>query len=194
MQSKILSRMTMAAALAIPLTLLASARAQDDSEGPPPEGEAVSAHSFEAAQVDVDADEGGADDRPRHRKWVIPGGGVYYSPNLRGHFRGEWLYIMQRGRRVSFWGARIVHLDGGSPLRQVGLSPGDVITRLDGVPIARGMFREGAGPWQIVQMEEHFGRTEVRYIIRGSDQVAVGDMMLDGVSPDGFVDPNPIPP
>lgn len=177
------------AAVVVSLSLASGVRGQDDGV-PPPEAEPASIEEFEAAQAQVEAGgPGGA-----RRRWVVPGGGVYYSPTLRGHFRAQWLFIRQNGRQITFWGARIVHLDADSPVRQIGLSPGDVITRLDGIPVARGMYREGGGPWQIVQMEQHFGRTEVRYILRGTNHVAIGDMMLDGVFPGDGENPFPIPP
>ncbi len=156
---------------------------------PAPDAEAVATDEFEVPAME--------------RREIGPGSGgparymirdVYYSPNLRGHFRAQWMYIIQNGRQVNFWGARIVHLDFDSPLRQIGVSSGDVITRLDGVPVWKRMYRESRGPWQLVQMEQHYGRTEVRYILRGTHQVRIGDMMLDGYVPDGFNDANPIPP
>lgn len=156
---------------------------------PAPDAEAVATDEFEVPAME--------------KREIGPGSGgparymirdVYYSPNLRGHFRAQWMYIIQNGRQVNFWGARIVHLDFDSPLRQIGVSSGDVITRLDGVPVWKRMYRESRGPWQLVQMEQHYGRTEVRYILRGTHQVRIGDMMLDGYVPDGFNDANPIPP
>lgn len=119
---------------------------------------------------------------------------AYYSPTLRGHFLAQWMFITHRGQRILFWGARIVHIEHDSPLRQLGLNPGDVITRLDGIPIWRGMYREPGKPWQIVELENHFGRTEVRYILRGSNRVRIGDMMLDGSIPEGHDDLVPIRP
>jgi hypothetical protein len=162
--------------------------AQGPEEGPPPDAEAASVDVFEPVprQVQVQAGPGQAPGQ-----WVIADDNAYYSHTLRGHFRAQWMFINQRGRRVTFWGARILSLDIDSPLRDLGLSPGDVITRLDGISIARNMLRENGGPWQLVQMERHFGRTEVRYIHPGTNRVYVGDIMLDGHWPD---DPNPIPP
>lgn len=189
--------MTMSAAIVIPLALATIARAQDDAGVPPPEGEPTSVNDFVPAQVMAEGpaegaqlDQGGQ----YHQQWVVQGGGAYYSPTLRGHFRAQWLFMQQGGRQFRFWGARIVHLEFNSPLRQIGLSPGDVITRLDGVSVARGMFRQDGGPWQMVQMERHFGRTEVRYIARGTNMVQIGDMMLNGVYPPEFMGTNMIEP
>ena len=74
------------------------------------------------------------------------------------------------------------------------MNPGDVVTRLDGIPIWTNMYKEQGRPWQLVQLEQHYGRTEVRYILRGTDQVRVGDMMLDGTIDEGFEDAVPVPP
>jgi hypothetical protein len=115
---------------------------------------------------------------------------AYSSRTLRGVFLAQWMYIQQNGRTVLFWGARILQLEADSPLRALGVRPGDVITRLDGIPIWRGMYREQGGPWQIVELEQHFGMTETRFIIRGTQQVRVGQMNLD-TYPD---DPMPLPP
>ncbi len=60
------------------------------------------------------------------------------------------------------------------------MRPGDVLTRLDGVPLWQGMHRHGDGTWQIPEMERHYGATEVRYIRQGSHIVRVGQMILDG--------------
>jgi hypothetical protein len=68
-----------------------------------------------------------------------------------------------------------------------------VVTRLDGISVARRMVRVDGGPWQLVQMERHFGRTEVRYIHPGTNRVNVGDIMLDGNFPPD-ADTIPIPP
>jgi hypothetical protein len=183
MLANFVSRRLSSVVCALPLILGTAARAQDDTGEPPAEAAAASVDEFEPQQVEVQSrqvDGGGGGPR-----WVVPGGGTYYSATLRGHFRAQWMFIRHQGRQINFWGARIIHLDPDSPVRQLGLSPGDVITRLDGVPVARGMFREDDGPWQIVQMERHFGRTEVRYIHRGTNWVNVGDMMLDGGFPGG---------
>lgn len=127
-------------------------------------------------------------------KLIEPKQTSYYSPTLRGRFIAQWLFITNRGERVEFWGARVARLEPDSPLRRLGLHPGDVITRLDGIPIWRGMYRNPDVPWQIVEMEKHFGRTEVRYILRGSNRIRVGDIMLDGTIPDEVDDSNALRP
>ena len=205
MRTAMSMRMSLSAAVAVTLVIAAVARAQDDSGVPPPDAEAISVDEFapvevtaggpaEAAQAGQGPGGGYAVAPGFAPQWNVQGGGVYYSPTLRGHFRAQWLLLRQGGRQFRFWGARIVHLDFNSPLRQIGLSPGDVVTRLDGISVARGMFRQGNQPWQMVQMEQHFGRTEVRYIIRGTNVVQCGDMMLDGMYPPQFLDEHMLEP
>jgi hypothetical protein len=163
----------------------------DEADIPAPDGEAIAADQFDVAIPTMETKEA-APGSTGPRRYIIRD--AYYSPNLRGHFRAQWMFIRQQGRQINFWGARIIHLDADSPLRQVGVSPGDVITRLDGIPVWKRMYREQARPWQLVQLEQHYGRTEVRFILRGTNQVRIGDMMLDGYVPDGFDDVIPIPP
>lgn len=114
----------------------------------------------------------------------------YRSPNLRANFLAQWMFIRQNGRIVKFWGARIVRLEADSPLRSLGVRTGDVITRLDGVPVWKGMFKEEGQPWQLIQLEEHYGQTEVRFIIQGTQQVRVGQINLDS----HHDDVTPLPP
>lgn len=160
------------------------ARAQEPGT-PAPDAPPVSVDEFEVSEAAV-AEHG---HRQTHYQTI-----GYYSPTLRGRFKGQWMYIRRGGSTVNFWGARILQLDHSSPLRDLGLSPGDVVTRLDGIPIATGMYREDGSPWQITELENHFGRTEVRYILRGAQQVRVGDIMLDGTVPDGVDEFVPISP
>ncbi|MFZ4731637.1 MAG: hypothetical protein ACOYK7_03755 [Pirellulales bacterium] len=115
---------------------------------------------------------------------------TYRSENLQGNFIAQWLFIRQNGKVIRFWGARIIRLDPSSPLRSIGLRPGDVITRLDGIPVWRGMSRIGQDPWQLIQLEEHFGLTEVRFINQGSQVIRVGQINLDSFPND----PRPLPP
>ena len=171
------------------LAVACQARGQEVDEVPPPDGEAVSADDFQPVRRRPKPQQG----QVAGQAWAFDGDDIYYSPTLRGHFRAQWMFIRQRGRQVTFWGARIVGLDFDSPLRQIGLAPGDVVTRLDGISVARRMVRVDGGPWQLVQMERHFGRTEVRYIHPGTNRVNVGDIMLDGNFP-ADADTNPIPP
>jgi hypothetical protein len=156
---------------------------------PAPDGPAVSV-----------ADDG-EDEMPVRVEGGSPQGGAYhvaaaayYSPTLRGRFWAQWMFILRGGSQVNFWGARVVQLDYDSPVWQLGLAPGDVITRLDGLSIANGMFREDGGTWQIVELDNHFGRTEVRFIHRGSNQVRIGAMMLDGTAHEDYPEVVPVSP
>jgi hypothetical protein len=104
----------------------------------------------------------------------------YRSPTLKGSFLAQWMYIIVKGRMVTFWGARITSLDAESPLRTLGVRAGDVITRLDGVPIWNNMSRDDrTGIWRIPELERHFSATEVRFILRGSHTVRAGEIQLD---------------
>jgi hypothetical protein len=170
------------------LALASTARGQEIDEVPPPDAEAASVDDFRPVARQV-KEHGAA----AGHAYAFAGDDIYYSPTLRGHFRAQWMFIRQGGRKITFWGARIIGLDFDSPLRQIGLAPGDVVTRLDGISVARRMVRVDGGPWQLVQMERHFGRTEVRYIHPGTNRVNVGDIMLDGNFPPD-ADTIPIPP
>ncbi len=65
------------------------------------------------------------------------------------------------------FGARIVSVPGPrSPLRQLGLRVGDVITRLDGIPFSSLNDYD--------ELEDHFGPTYVRYIRSGTSTVREG--------------------
>jgi hypothetical protein len=163
-------------------------RAQDSV--PTPDGPAVSVDAFTAEEPTAYVVQHGSNSGNGYH--VKPR--AYYSPTLRGWFRAEWMFIHQGGTHKNFWGARVMHLDYDSPVRQLGLASGDVITRLDGLSIANGMFRQGGGPWQIVELDNHFGRTEVRFIHRGSNQVRLGDMMLDGTISGDYPELSPVAP
>lgn len=110
---------------------------------------------------------------------ALPHRPAYRSAALRGEFLAQRMFIIQGGRRIEFWGARIVRLSAESPLRQLGARPGDVVTRLDGTPIWFNMFKRSDGAWQIVELERHFGNTEVRWIAQGTHKVRVGTMNID---------------
>lgn len=97
----------------------------------------------------------------------VLGQSVYRSNALQADFIVEWMYVNPPGRHFEFWGARIIDVAPSSPLWQVSVGPGDVITRLDGIPIGRRMRRRNGG-WDIPELERHFGRTEVRHIRQGS--------------------------
>lgn len=98
---------------------------------------------------------------------------VYRSNALQADFIVQWMYIDPPGRHFEFWGARIVGMAPSSPLWQISVGPGDVITRLDGIPIARRMRRRNGG-WDVPELERHYGRTEVRHIHQGSQVVHDG--------------------
>ena len=110
---------------------------------------------------------------------ALPYRPTYRSPALRGDFLAQRLFIYQQGRRIEFWGARIVRMSPDSPLRQLGARPGDVVTRLDGTPIWHNMFKREDGAWQVVELERHFGNTVVRWIVQGTHRVRVGTMNID---------------
>jgi len=52
------------------------------------------------------------------------------------------------------------------------------------------MYKESGGPWQVVELDNHFGQTEVRYIARGTHQVRVGQINIDTTEDDS----SPLPP
>lgn len=97
--------------------------------------------------------------------------GSYYSPNLRAKFQLKVMDIPGH----QFWGARIVSIQSNSPLRQIGLRVGDVITRLDGIRVSDGRHQHfgpnGDTYWAIPQMEQHYSITQVRFIKTGETQV-----------------------
>lgn len=109
---------------------------------------------------------------------------TYRSDTLEADFLTEWMRITQNGTSYTFWGARITSMDPSSPLKALGVRNGDVITRLDGLKISRNM-KKVRGIWQLPELERHFGRTEVRYIISGTSRVRIGDIVIDGSSGSG---------
>ena len=99
-------------------------------------------------------------------------GGSYYSPRLKARFLLQQMSIPGH----NFWGARIVDMDWNSPLRNIGLNVGDVVTRLDGVRVSTGMYQQndfstGMQFWAIPQMEKHYSFTHVRFIRTGTTMV-----------------------
>lgn len=150
--------------LAVLLSLGSAAHAQDDDSG----GDGEEAMSAETRV-----------DRQVYRRRAS-----YYSDKLGANFIAEWMYIRQNGRRVTFWGARIVGIDDDSPLHDLGVSFGDVITRLDGVRINTGMYRtrdrQGNVYWALPELDEHYGRTEFRYIRTGTNEVLIDTIRLGG--------------
>ncbi len=102
----------------------------------------------------------------------------YRSETLRGDFLAQWMVLKTPSRSYLFWGARALSLDQDSPLRNLGLKPGDVVTRIDGIGIANNMIMNN-GVWQIPQMEQHYGISQIRFIKQGSRWVQNGDVRLD---------------
>lgn len=94
--------------------------------------------------------------------------GGYCSARLKGCFLAQRMRL--NGFR--FIGARITSLAPDSPLHALGLQVGDVITRLDGVPIKTGMIYDPISQTRrLPQMERHYGQTRVRYIRTGTKVV-----------------------
>ncbi|MBL8825347.1 MAG: hypothetical protein JNM18_00080 [Planctomycetaceae bacterium] len=118
----------------------------------------------------------------RRRVPVVPQG--YRSPTLQGTFRAERMYIAPNGNYIEFIGARILSLDPQSPMWALGVRVGDVITRLDGIEIWQGAYNRN-GVWRLPELENHFGSTDVRYILHGQSRVRVGQIVLDTNDNDG---------
>lgn len=161
------------------------ASAQDgDGPPPPPEGDPVDAAHFEGEFriVQEQATVLGPDGKQRtfatQRRVPVPPRSGYRSNTLGGTFLAQWMYIRVNGQTHTFWGARALSLDVQSPLRTLGMRSGDVVTRLDGTPIWVGMHQRN-GVWQIPELEEHFGTTDVRFILQGTNRVRVGQIVLD---------------
>jgi hypothetical protein len=90
---------------------------------------------------------------------------AYFSPRLGARFLIQPMFLPQFGQ---FFGARLVSLpEPGSPLLQLGLSEGDVITRLDGLPVR--------DTWEL---ERHVFETSVRFIRDGEQVVRRGTMYI----------------
>lgn len=71
-----------------------------------------------------------------------------------------------------FSAGRIVEIQPGSPLQQIGLNVGDVVTRLDGTRVADGKWPNQQGCfWMLPELERHFGMTRIRFIRRGTATV-----------------------
>jgi len=179
MKTRISRRAALSASLGLAFGSAVFAQGPDGM--PKPEGEPLDATQFSPESTSEEYTINGPDGRPRtlRRSRIIAPSG-YRSHTLRGNFRMQWMYIVQRGRMVTFWGARIISLEADSPVWQLGVRPGDVLTRLDGIPLWRGMRRGRDGEWDIPEMERHYGATEVRYIRQGQHIVRVGQMILDG--------------
>ena len=182
-------------ACAIALFALASGAVAQDGDGspPPPMGPPVDATHYEGEFKVVAQSVEAKDPMGRTVKMsaqkrvpVIPRG--YHSETLGGTFVAEWMYLEVKNRTVLFWGARILSLDVRSPLRSLGVRPGDVITRLDETPVGYGMYLRN-GVMQIPELEEHYGTTDVRFIQQGVSRVRVGQIVIDHHSDDEGFDP-----
>jgi hypothetical protein len=76
---------------------------------------------------------------------------------------------VQLGGFSPFRAARLVSRpEQGSPLAQLGLRQGDLITRLDGIPVPN-----------LQQLERHILDTTVRFVRAGSHAVQEGTIMID---------------
>lgn len=105
-------------------------------------------------------------------------GEVYVSQRWNASFHLEETLSLPQFPGLTFAGARIVQMQPGSPLTQIGLRPGDVITRLDNTKIDTGKWPNQDGCyWMLPQFERHFGMTTVRYIRSGTTDVV--DQSLD---------------
>jgi hypothetical protein len=120
--------------------------------------------------------------------------GGYYAQRLGAKLNLQWMSIPG----FTFWGARIIQLSPNSPLNQLQLHPGDVITRLDGQKISDGKYWIGQnssnGYWALPECELHFGHTEVRFIRSGEQQaqngyVNLGHKQFPTPTPDPIVVP-----
>ncbi len=91
--------------------------------------------------------------------------GGYYSPTLRCHFTVQTVnfygYTVRAARLVS-------NPQWGSPLSSLGLTQGDVIFRLDGVPVANNH-----------ELENHYSWTTVRYSRQGTGQIRNGQVYIN---------------
>jgi hypothetical protein len=99
---------------------------------------------------------------------------AYFSPRLGARFLVEPVSMPKYG---SFWAARIVSVpDHNSPLMQLGLGEGDLITRMDGLPLTC-----------TIELERHVLETGIRFIRAGEYSVCHGTLFIDpGMY---FVDP-----
>ena len=99
---------------------------------------------------------------------------AYFSPRLGARFLIQPMFLPQFG---NFMAARIVSVpEFGSPLLQLGLEEGDVITRLDGLPVVN-----------LAELERHILETGVRFIRAGEQSVCQGTMFVNPHK--FFVDP-----
>ena len=96
---------------------------------------------------------------PGYSPYLVQGG--YFSPRLGAQFV---IQTIQVGGFPAVKAARITSQPSpGSPLSQLGLSIGDVITRLDGIPVTRK-----------AELENHVYETNVRFVKAGTSWVQQG--------------------
>jgi len=81
-----------------------------------------------------------------------------YSYRLQGTFTHRHNFFIPG--YAPFPGARVVNLDPTSPLWQIGVRPGDVISRLDGIRIH-----------DLGELDRHYANTRVRWIPTGTNTV-----------------------
>ncbi len=120
--------------------------------------------------------------QPRQPTQVLPKAveGAYYSHRLKAEFVIQNVYLPGWG---SFPAARIVSMPAmNSPLHRIGLTMGDVIYRLDGIPIMYN-YRE---------LDNHYAWTQVRFIKAGSSYRQTGWIYIPTYGP-GPVPPVPVP-
>lgn len=100
---------------------------------------------------------------------LIAGGS--YSPSLGAEFRVETFSLPAFGQ---FTGVRLVSAPNwNSPLRKLGLQPGDVITRMDGVRTDN-----------LAELENHYSWTQIRYIKTGTQTVRIANIFIgNGTQP-----------
>lgn len=104
-----------------------------------------------------------ASNPPQIQKMIVGGS---YSPTLGAEFRVENFFLPAFGQ---FTGVRLVSVpEWNSPLRTLGLQPGDVITRLDGVRVDN-----------LAELENHYNWTQVRYIKTGTQIVRIGNIFIN---------------
>ena len=91
---------------------------------------------------------------------------AYFSKRLGCRFEIQWIRV---GNFPAVRAARIVSKPAhGSPLNRLGLSVGDVITRLDGNPVT-----------STYELDRHVYDTNVRYVKAGHNHVHQGTIYID---------------
>ena len=100
---------------------------------------------------------------PGNSPYLVQGG--YFSKRLGAQFV---IQTIQIGNFPAVKAARITSQPRqGSPLEQLGLEVGDVITRLDGIPVTKK-----------TELENHIQETQVRFVKAGTHWVQQGWMFV----------------